>query len=83
MDMKGFEYDISTHHLARDNRMRIFCSEAGDCAVGQGIGSDSVAVVTVLNERGRNGWELVQIFFGGDGFICFWKRKLRLPQKGW
>ncbi len=74
--MKEFEYEISIHHLQRGNRMRIFCSETGDCSVGDVTDSDSGAVVAALNERGRDGWELVQILFGGDGFMCVWKRKL-------
>jgi hypothetical protein len=74
--MKEFEYEISIHHLQRENRMRIFCSEAGDCSVEDVTGRDSSVVVSVLNERGRSGWELVQVLFGGEGFICFWKREL-------
>jgi hypothetical protein len=75
MEMKEFEYEISIHHLRRENRMRIFCSETGDCSVEDVTDSDSAALVSALNERGRSGWELVQILFGGDGFMCVWKRK--------
>lgn len=74
--MKEFEYEISIHQLQRENRMRIFCSEAGACSVEDVAGSDSETVGSALNERGRSGWELVQILFGRDGFICFWKREL-------
>ena len=79
--MKEFEYEISIHHLQRENRMRIFCSEKGDCSVEDVKGSDSLAVIGVLNERGRSGWELVEILFGGDGFICFWKKELNSEEK--
>lgn len=79
--MKEFEYEISIHHLQRENRMRIFCSEKGDCSVEDVKGSDSLAVLGALNERGRRGWELVEILFGGDGFICFWKKELNSQEK--
>jgi hypothetical protein len=29
---------------------------------------------SVLNERGEQGWELVQLSFGKDGIMAFWKR---------
>jgi len=28
----------------------------------------------ILNGRGSEGWELIQIFFGEDGVVAFWKR---------
>jgi hypothetical protein len=79
--MKEFEYEISTHPLQRENRMRIFCSEKGDCSIEDVPGGDSLVVVSALNEMGRSGWELVQILFGKDGFICFWKRELSSQEK--
>jgi hypothetical protein len=77
--MREFEYDISIHHLQEANKVRIFCSEEGNCSVEDMVGSDSLAVISALNERGRSGWELVEIVFGGDGFVCFWKRESHLP----
>ena len=73
--MKRYKYEISSHRLRRENKMRIFCSEKGECSVEEVGPSDSQLVIDVLNERGENGWELVQVLFGRDGFICFWKRK--------
>ncbi|MDH7500242.1 MAG: hypothetical protein QHH30_07630 [candidate division NC10 bacterium] len=73
--MKRWQYEISRHPLSRDNRMRIFCSERGECSVEEVETSDSQRVLEVLQERGQEGWELVQILFGRDGFICFWKRE--------
>jgi hypothetical protein len=29
-----------------------------------------------LNDRGRQGWELVQISFSKDGAMAFWKRAI-------
>jgi len=30
----------------------------------------------ILNERGAQGWELIQLFLGGDGVVAFWKRAI-------
>ena len=35
----------------------------------------------VLNERGRQGWELVQVSFGKEGILAFWKRKTKDREK--
>jgi hypothetical protein len=29
----------------------------------------------ILNEGGKEGWELIQVAFGKDGFVIFWKRE--------
>jgi hypothetical protein len=34
------------------------------------------AIVHILNEKGEQGWELVQIAFREADFICFWRREL-------
>jgi hypothetical protein len=31
---------------------------------------------TLLNERGLEGWELVQASFGKEGVLVFWKRQI-------
>ena len=31
----------------------------------------------IMNGRGKQGWELVQISFGKDGLMAFWKRRLK------
>jgi hypothetical protein len=74
--MKEFVYEISFHPLQVESKMRIFCSAEGDCSVEDVPDSDSMAVIRVLNERGRDGWELIEILFGRDGYICFWKREM-------
>ena len=30
----------------------------------------------ILNAEGEGGWELVQISFGQNGIVAFWKREL-------
>jgi len=37
----------------------------------------TTTLVKILNERGEQGWELVQVSFGKDGVMAFWKRKVK------
>ncbi|MBW2240025.1 MAG: DUF4177 domain-containing protein [Deltaproteobacteria bacterium] len=34
-------------------------------------------LTTILNNQGREGWELVQISFGKDGVMVYWKRRIK------
>jgi len=34
------------------------------------------AIVHILNEKGQQGWELVQIAFRQSDFISIWRREL-------
>jgi len=79
--MSRYQYEISRHPLGRENKMRIFCSEKGECSVEEVGTSDSQRVLDALNERGQEGWELVQILFGRDGFVCFWKRQFAVKER--
>ncbi|MBW1897240.1 MAG: hypothetical protein JRI47_09285 [Deltaproteobacteria bacterium] len=75
--MKRFEYEI-THHTGDEFETVVyFCSETGECAINKVPGDQSGALVRVLNERGQEGWELVQMSFGKDGLMAFWKRKVK------
>lgn len=79
--MKRYQYQISSHPLRRENKMRIFCSEKGECSVEEVGPSDSQAIMDALDELGEQGWELVQLLFGKDGFVCLWKRE-SIPEGG-
>lgn len=74
--MKKFGYEI-TKHPARDfSQVVYFCTEDGQCNYDQLPPDQIKGMERVLNERGAEGWELVQISFGADGFIAFWKRSI-------
>ncbi len=66
--MKKFEYDVTIHFVG-------LCSGEGQCVADQ-IGWEQVDIwKELLNKRGIEGWELVQLFFGKDGTVAFWKRE--------
>jgi hypothetical protein len=80
--MKRFEYEITRHPGDEFEKVVYFCSESGECAMNEVPGHETDALVGVLNERGEEGWELVQVSFGKDGLVAFWKRKVKDKKKG-
>jgi hypothetical protein len=72
--MKHFEYDITKHSADNLDELVYFCSETGECSVHK-VPVDQIRIFAeILNDRGREGWELVQISFSRDGAMAFWKR---------
>lgn len=74
--MDRFEYEITTHSAETFSRLIYFCSERGDCGIEQIPAEEPQILVDLFNERGRDGWELVQLLFGSSGIMAYWKRKL-------
>ena len=77
--MKGFEYEISKHPSDQFRQVVYFCSASGECNLNEVPADQAQLLVEILNERGREGWELVQVSFGNDGMIAFWKRPVKSP----
>jgi len=75
--MKRFEYQITQHQSADFDQVVYFCSETGECALTEVPGDQAKALAAILNEYGAEGWELIQISFGKDGLMAFWKRKVK------
>ncbi len=74
--MKKFEYEITKHEAETFSKLIYFCSEAGKCKLDKVSLSQVSILNNLLNERGKSGWELVQVNFGKDGIIIFWKREI-------
>jgi hypothetical protein len=79
--MERFEYEITTHNAESFARVVYFCSDAGDCKLEEVPVQEPAILADILNERGLNGWELVQMVFGKDGVLACWKRRL-IPTDG-
>jgi hypothetical protein len=74
--MKRFEYEITKHPAEKFTRVVTFCSEEGECKLDQ-VPADQMTVLgDILNERGSEGWEVIQLSFGNDGVVVFWKREM-------
>ncbi len=75
--MERFEYDMTRHSAESLGDLVFVCTEAGECGpANTGGGTESVALMHVLNQRGEQGWELVQIMTGAQEIAAVWKRRI-------
>jgi hypothetical protein len=79
--MKRFEYEITKYSADTFDKVVYFCSKSGQCSIDE-VSKDQTRTLTdILNNRGREGWELVQISFGRDGLMAYWKRSIKDKEK--
>ena len=71
-----FEYDITKHPAESFNELIYYCTDKGECSQDSVLPSQTEMLQKLLNERGWQGWELIQIFINQSGILAFWKRKL-------
>lgn len=76
ISMKKYEYEITKHPADLFSELVFFCSETGECKLNQVPHDQTAQVKEILNDKGKEGWELVTINFGKDGMIAFWKREV-------
>lgn len=74
--MKRFEYEITTYPADEIMDLVYFCTAEGECSFKQLPSAQAKKLVEILNREGSEGWDLVQIFFGKDGVVAFWKRAI-------
>ena len=79
--MKRFEYDITKHSADTFDKVVYFCSETGQCGLDEVSRDQTRILADILNQKGQEGWELVQVAFGRDGLMAFWKRKVKDKEK--
>lgn len=75
--MDFFEYRVTLHPAEEFNDIILFCSSDGSCNVEEVASGQIKKMETLLNERGLEGWELVQASFGKNGLLVFWKRQIQ------
>lgn len=81
--MSAWEYSITIHVMedlkkcieSPEARTVISCDSAGTCMVNDvcAIGTDALA--SALNERGKEGWELITTTYHHGALLCIWKRQ--------
>ena len=74
--MQRFEYAITKHEADQFKHVVYFCSEGGVCSLDEVPGDQIKMLAALLNEKGQEGWELIQISFGKGGVLAFWKREI-------
>ncbi|MBC7225007.1 MAG: hypothetical protein H5T59_12175 [Anaerolineae bacterium] len=52
----------------------IFCDAEGTCFFDDAPNPYVAAITEILNRKGQDGWELVQIAFREQQLICIWRR---------
>jgi hypothetical protein len=73
---RKFEYDLSVHPEETFKELVYFCGPTKQCSAER-IPADQLQILSgILNERGQDGWELVQLSFGDNGVVAIWKREL-------
>ncbi|MGA1824779.1 MAG: hypothetical protein ACMUIP_08950 [bacterium] len=72
--MYQYEYDITMYPASEFKKFAFFCSEKGECNLDELEVDKNYILGDLLNERGKERWELVQLVFGKDVLACFWKR---------
>ncbi len=77
--MQRFEYEVTTHAEEQFRELVFYCNEQGECGLNDVPPDQFTVLVKILNSRGAEGWELVEIKFGKEGLIAFWKRQLAAP----
>jgi len=75
--MDQFKYKITKHPAEAFEQLAYFCSESGECNLEQVPVDQTKILEDMLNERGNQGWELVQVSFGKGGIMAFWKHKIK------
>jgi len=74
--MNRFEYQITSYPADAFQKVVYFCSEKGVCGPEDLPAEEPQALVDILNEKGLEGWELIQLMFGNEGLLACWKRRL-------
>jgi hypothetical protein len=74
--MKRFQYDIVLYPASAFQQLIYFCTSDGECQEELGPASLTERLTQLLNERGRDGWELVDVVPSRNGIMSFWKREI-------
>ena len=74
--MEQYEYEVTKHGERFFKTMVYFCTPEGDCDAEEAQTTDGQTLLKIFNERGKEGWELVQLLPGEEAAVAFWKRKL-------
>ena len=74
--MKRFEYDLTLHSQENFPKLVYFCNGAGQCQAEEVPANQLQALSGLLNEKGDQGWDLVQLSISDRGAVAVWKREV-------
>ena len=73
--MKTFQYEITKHSTQEFKHLAYFCTDRGECKIDELPAGQISVLKEILNKKGGQGWELIQIFLNEDGILAFWKKE--------
>jgi hypothetical protein len=73
---KQFQYEIRIFPVTAFQDLVYFCTDSGECREAPVPGDAAAKLEELLNQRGRDGWELIQIQFSQRGIFTLWKREI-------
>jgi hypothetical protein len=88
MVVQRWEYDISVHTREDIEAVRsgmppeaggeepFLCDDRGVCFFDRTPDGNVNVLRSILNQRGAQGWQLVQIDYRRDRLICTWRRPI-------
>ncbi len=84
--MKKWEYDVSFHSFEDlgisgedidfPEGQTISCDTEGHCYFNDVMKSYMNHFRSTLNDKGDEGWELLQLEYHRGSLVCFWKREI-------
>jgi hypothetical protein len=74
--MKKYRYEITKHSGEEFTKLVYACTGDGSCSMDHIPLDQVVTLEGILNERGVEGWELLQVIFRKEGLIAFWKKEM-------
>ena len=84
--MPQWEYQITIHELPegqdRKETRTIACDQNGLCFVHDVFQGGMKWLENLFDERGKDGWELVQSGYHNREIFCIWKKRRRVGKKG-
>ncbi len=84
--MSQWEYSITVHELPKmqpkEPAGTIECDQDGLCFIHETFKGGVEWVENVLQEKGKEGWELVQSGYHNRELLCVWKKRKEAAEKG-
>lgn len=74
--MMRYQYEITTYTSDEFSSLVYFCTDNGNCSLDHVSPGQIDILKGILNDRGVEGWELLQLIFRNEGVIAFWKRQI-------
>jgi len=80
--MANWEYKVTSHIIEElkkceeqsEKRAVFSCNESGSCMVNDVCTMGTSALESVLNENGKEGWELIETNYHHGELLCIWKK---------